>query len=143
MKVAVIDGQGGGLGRATVEKIKAFFGERLEIIALGTNSLATSNMMKGGAHVGATGENSIKVMSQKVDVIIGPMAILIANSMMGEITPQMAEAVASSNAKKIVFPLNRCNVRIVGTKDFKMSDMISDAVEELNMILDSKKCEED
>ena len=142
MKVAVIDGQGGVLGRATVEKIKAFFGDRLEIIALGTNSLATSNMMKGGAHAGATGENSIKVMSRQVDVIIGPMAMLIANSMMGEITPQMAEAVASSNAKRsFSFESLQCTDR--GNKDFKVSDMISDAVEELNMILDSKRCEED
>ncbi len=131
MKIAVIDGQGGGLGRATIEKIKDYFGDDLEIIALGTNSLATSNMIKGGAHFGATGENAIKVMSQKVDVIIGPMAILIANSMMGEITPKMAESIASSSAKKVVFPLNRCNVRIVGTKDFKVNDMIAYAIKEL------------
>ncbi|MBF8983835.1 DUF3842 family protein [Lutibacter sp. B2] len=132
MKIAVIDGQGGGIGKAIVESIRSNFKNDIEIIALGTNSLATSNMIKGGAHAGATGENSIKVMSQKVDVIIGPIAIIVANAMMGEITPVMAEAVANSEAKKILLPLNKCNIHIVGVSDVKINKMIASIIEELN-----------
>ncbi|QEK13373.1 DUF3842 family protein [Crassaminicella thermophila] len=136
MKIAVIDGQGGGLGKSIIEKVRVNFEGDIEIIALGTNSLATSNMIKGGAHAGATGENAIKVMSQKVDVIIGPIAIIVANAMMGEITPSVAEAIANSCARKILLPLNRCNVHIVGTMDFKLSDMIMFIVDELNKVKD-------
>lgn len=132
MKIAVIDGQGGGLGRSIVEKIRANFKDNIEIVALGTNSLATSNMMKGGANAGATGENAIKVMSKKVDVIIGPIAIIVANAMMGEITPSIAETVADSQAKKILLPLNKCNIHIVGTMDFKLNEMVMCVIEELN-----------
>ncbi|QXM06864.1 DUF3842 family protein [Crassaminicella indica] len=131
MKVAIIDGQGGGLGRSIVEKIREHIKDNIEIIALGTNSLATSNMLKGGAHKGATGENAIKVMSQKVDVIVGPIAIIVANAMMGEITPDMAQNIADSNARKILLPMNRCNITIVGTMDFKINEMIMAIVEEL------------
>lgn len=131
MKIAVIDGQGGGLGKSIVERLKTSIGD-IEIIALGTNSLATSNMIKAGANAGATGENAVKVMSQKVDFILGPIAILIANSMMGEITPLMAEAIANSSAKKIILPLNRCNVYITGTKELNVNQMIQSAIDELN-----------
>ena len=134
MKIAVIDGQGGGIGRAIVENIRSNLKNDIEIIALGTNSLATSNMIKGGAHAGATGENSIKVMSQKVDAIIGPMAIIVANAMMGEITPVMAEAVANSEAKKILLPLNKCNIQIVGISDVKVNKMIASIIDELNKL---------
>ncbi|TCO78639.1 DUF3842 family protein [Marinisporobacter balticus] len=132
MKIAVIDGQGGGLGRSIVEKIRENFKDNIEIIALGTNSLATSNMIKGGAHAGATGENAIKVMSKKVDIIIGPIAIIVSNAMMGEITPVMAEHVSDSQAKKILLPMNKCNIHIVGTKGFKINEMIQAIIEELN-----------
>ncbi|QZY55353.1 DUF3842 family protein [Crassaminicella profunda] len=136
MKVAVIDGQGGGLGKSIVEKIRGHLKDDIEIIALGTNSLATSNMLRGGAHKGATGENAIKVMSQKVDVIIGPIALIVANAMMGEITPIMAENIADSQARKILLPMNRCNIHIVGTMDFKVNEMIMAIVEELKSIKD-------
>lgn len=136
MKIAVIDGQGGGLGKAIVEKIRSQLRGEIEIIALGTNSLATSTMIKAGAHSGATGENAIRVMSKKVDVIVGPMAILVANAMMGEITAGMAEAVADSQAIKMILPMNRCGVFIAGIKELNMSEMIELIIKELNRMLD-------
>ncbi|KGG80456.1 DUF3842 family protein [Caloranaerobacter azorensis] len=134
MKIAVVDGQGGGLGKSIVEKIRNEIKDDIEIIALGTNSLATSNMLKAGANAGATGENAVKVMSQKVDIIIGPIAILIANSMMGEITPIMAEAISTSEARKIILPLNRCNVYIVGTQELNINQMLDYIIEEIKEI---------
>ncbi|MDK2919653.1 MAG: hypothetical protein PWQ37_2386 [Candidatus Petromonas sp.] len=136
MKIAVIDGQGGGLGKSIVERIRAQSRDDIQIIALGTNSLATSNMIRAGANFGATGENSVKIMSQKVDVIVGPIAILISNSMMGEITPQMAKAISDSSARKILLPLNRCNVYIAGTQELNVNQMIDSAIEELNKLKD-------
>ena len=133
MKIAVIDGQGGGIGKRIVETLKEHLKDGAEVICLGTNSLATSNMLKAGADSGATGENAIRVMCRKSDIIIGPIAIVMANSMMGEITPVMAESIADSSARKILLPLNRCNIQIVGTKDFKMSDMINSIIDELEL----------
>jgi len=138
MKIAVIDGQGGGIGRTLVEKIKNLNRNDIEIIALGTNSLATSNMLKAGAHSGATGENAVKVMSSRVDIIIGPIAIIMGNSMMGEITPVMAEAISNSSAKKVLLPLNRCNAYIAGTRDMNLNEMIQHAIEEVNKITEYK-----
>jgi len=136
MKIAIIDGQGGGLGKSITEKIKSQVRSKdIEIIALGTNSFATSNMLKAGATSGATGENAIKIMSNKVDVIVGPLAILMANSMMGEITPVMAEAIASSNAIKMLFPINRCGVYIAGTQELNMNQMMDSIVKEIQRMI--------
>lgn len=131
MKIAVIDGQGGGLGKRIIEVLRDKLNDEYEIIALGTNSTATSNMIKAGAKTGATGENAIKVTSNNVDFIVGPIAIILANSMMGEITPLMAEAIASSPAKRVLLPLNRCNTQIVGTSASKLSDLINKIVDEI------------
>jgi hypothetical protein len=114
MRIAVIDGQGGGIGKSLVEKLRKELPEDVEIIALGTNSLATSFMIKAGANEGATGENAIVLNASKVDIIMGAIGIVAANSMLGELTPQMAKAIAESSAKKILLPLNRCNIEIVG-----------------------------
>lgn len=122
MRIAVIDGQGGGIGKTVVAKLRADFGNAVEIIALGTNAVATGNMLKNGADTGATGENSVRVNAAKVDIIIGPMAILMADSMMGEITSIMAQAVSESSAKKIIVPLSMCNVQIVGVQSMKISE---------------------
>jgi len=114
MRIAVIDGQGGGIGRAIVEKLRREVAGA-EILALGTNSIATSLMLKSGADEGATGENAVLVNAPKVDVIVGVIGIISANAMLGELTPPMARAVSESPALKILLPLNRCGIEIAGT----------------------------
>jgi hypothetical protein len=130
MRIAVIDGQGGGIGKSLVEKLRKELPEEVEIIALGTNSLATSFMIKAGANEGATGENVIVLNSSKVDIIMGAIGIVAANSMLGELTPLMAKAIAESPAKKILLPLNRCNIEVVGVdKREPMPHLIDKAVQ--------------
>ena len=131
MRIAVIDGQGGGIGKTVVAKLRADFGNDLEIIALGTNAVATGNMLKSGADAGATGENAVRVNVARIDIIIGPMAILMADSMMGEITSVMAHAVSESPAKKIIVPLNMCNVHIVGVQTMKISEAMDQVAAEV------------
>ena len=114
MIIMVMDGQGGGIGSTIIKGLRGLIGAELEILALGTNSIATSRMMKAGANRGATGENAILQTSNKADVIVGPLAILMPNAMMGEVTPGMAEAVCTSEAKKILIPLTQEKVQLVG-----------------------------
>jgi hypothetical protein len=114
MKLMIMDGQGGGIGAAIIKSLRDDMAVDLTILALGTNSAATARMMKAGANRGATGENAIVRTSRMVDLIIGPMAIVMADAMMGEVTPAMAVAVASSPAKKILIPLGQERVRLVG-----------------------------
>jgi NAD(P)-dependent dehydrogenase (short-subunit alcohol dehydrogenase family) len=129
MRIAVVDGQGGGIGKAIVEKFRQVFGEGIQIVALGTNSLATSLMLKAGANEGATGENAIVYNAPKVDIILGPIGIICANSLLGELTPLMARAIAESCAKKVLIPLNRCNVTVAGTQNKPLPHYIDDAIE--------------
>jgi imidazole glycerol phosphate synthase subunit HisF len=112
--IAVIDGQGGGIGSAVIKKIKETLGETVDVIALGTNAIATAQMLKSGANKGATGENAIVRTVELVDCIVGPIAVTWANAMLGEVTPRMAEAVTSSQAVKILLPLTQERVEIVG-----------------------------
>ena len=113
-KICVIDGQGGGIGSTIIKRIKEVYEERVEIIALGTNAAATTAMMRARANRGATGENAIRWVTPQVDVIIGPVGIIMANAMMGEVTPGMAEAISSSPAYKILLPLAQERITIVG-----------------------------
>lgn len=129
MRIAVIDGQGGGIGKAIVEKLRQAFGWEIEIIALGTNSLATSLMIKAGANEGATGENPIVYNASKVEVIIGSIAIICANSLLGELTAPMAKAIAESPAKKVLIPLNRCNVSVAGIENKPLPHYMDDVIE--------------
>ncbi len=133
-QVVVIDGQGGRLGRMVVEQILA---AQLpcEILAVGTNSTATASMLKAGAPSGATGENPVIVACRHADVIIGPVGILSADAMLGEITPAMAAAVGRSPAVKLLLPVNLCDNRIVGVKPMSFSELVSAAVEELRGLL--------
>lgn len=128
MRVAVVDGQGGGIGKAIVEKLRAAFGNEIQITALGTNALAASVMLKAGANEGASGENAVVITVPKADYILGSVAIVAANSMLGEITPAMAAAIASSEAKKILLPLNRCGIIIAGTQKIPLLYYIDDAI---------------
>ena len=130
MKIVVIDGQGGNIGRRIVEEIKA---KKIgcEILAIGTNSTATALMMKGGADVGATGENPVVLASRDADVIIGPIGIILADSMYGEITPRMAEAIGASKARKILIPINKCVVVAGVDESMSISDYIKIAVDKI------------
>ena len=128
MIVMIMDGQGGGIGAAIIKGIREKISEDLEILALGTNSIATSRMMKAGANRGATGENAILYTSPKVDFIIGPLAIIMPNAMMGEVTPGMAEAVSSSEAKKILIPLTQERVDIVGITGEPLPHLVDQVV---------------
>ena len=113
-KICVIDGQGGGIGAALIRGLKEAYGESVEILALGTNAIATSQMMKARANRGATGENAIVRTATDADIIVGPVSITWANAMMGEVTPKMAEAVTSSPADKILLPLFQEKIKMVG-----------------------------
>lgn len=114
MRIAVIDGQGGGMGKVIIEKMRKEFREMVDILALGTNALATSAMLKAGANEGATGENAIVYNGKDSDLIIGSLSIIMANSMLGELTPKMAEAIMDSKARKLLIPIYRGNIDIIG-----------------------------
>ncbi len=137
MRIAVIDGQGGGIGKAVVARLRTEFGDTVEILALGTNAVATGNMLKNGADAGATGENAVRVNAGKVNLIIGPMAILMADSMLGEITSVMAAAVSESPARKIIVPLNLCNVHIIGIQTLKIAEAMDQVAIEVGKCLPS------
>jgi len=135
MRVAVVDGQGGGIGKHIVDKLRRKFPENLSIIALGTNSVATSQMLKAGANEGATGENAICYNADRVEVIIGSIAILAANSMLGELTPKMAQAIGQSEAMKILLPINRAKIEVVGVSDEPLPHQIEAVINRLKEML--------
>ncbi|MBR5179202.1 MAG: DUF3842 family protein [Lachnospiraceae bacterium] len=136
MNLLVIDAQGGGLGKQIITKIKNDYPE-IHILAVGTNTIATSAMLKAGADEAATGENSVVVASRQADIIIGPIGIVVADSMLGEITPVMAKAVAQSSAKRILIPFNSCQNYIAGVGDLNTSKLVDDAISYLKKILDN------
>ena len=128
MNIMVIDGQGGRMGKSIVEQMKRNFPED-EILAIGTNSIATAAMLKAGADAGATGENPAIVGCRTADLIIGPLGIVIADSLLGETTPAMAAAIGQSRAKKILLPVNRCQHYVVGCRDLPLGELVRMAVE--------------
>ena len=134
MKILIVDGQGGGVGRQLATQIKQTFPD-VELMAVGTNTIATSAMLKGGADNAATGENAVLVAARKADVIIGPLGIVVADSLGGEISPAMAIAVAQSNAKRILLPFKQCDNMIVGVADYTLGNLIREAIEDLRKIL--------
>ena len=132
MRIVVVDGQGGKLGKQLVERILTVCPEA-ELTAVGANSAATAAMRKGGALRAATGENALIVACRRADVIIGPIGIVIADAMLGEITPAMAAAVGGSSALRILLPLNRCDTVIAGLGAATVSEMLDDAMEKLRL----------
>ncbi len=128
-RICVIDGQGGGIGSAIIKKLKESFEERVEIIALGTNAIATAQMLKARANRGASGENAIVHTIKNIDIIIGTIGIIMANAMMGEVTPRIAEAVAGSSAKKVLLPLSQEFVEIVGVASVPLPHLIDALIE--------------
>ena len=141
LKILIIDGQGGGLGRQLVTAVKERY-PQTEVLAVGTNSLATGAMLRAGADQAATGENSVVVASGRVDVIMGPVGIVISDSMLGEITPGMALAVGQSRAKRILIPVNLCDNIIVGVSDSSMSRNVQNAVDALGTLMDRAQIRE-
>lgn len=135
MKIAVIDGLGGGLGSQIVNKLNKEFGNSLKLIALGTNAGATKKMITNGAHEGATGENAIIINANKVDIIIGPLGLIIPNSMKGEITTGMAEAIASSDAKKVIIGMKQPHVHLVGVSNKSLNELIEEAIDQIKNII--------
>ena len=130
MKVVIIDGQGGKMGQMIIERIKGLK-ISCELIAIGTNGIATAAMIKAGADAGATGENPVIVACRDADIIIGPIGIIAADSLLGEVTPAMAVAVGQSTAKKLLLPVNLCSNIVIGTKPLTFAKLIDEAVEEL------------
>ena len=128
-KVCVIDGQGGGIGATIIKKLKDRFGERIEVFALGTNAIATAQMLKAKANKGASGSNAIVQTVKKADVIIGPVGIIMPHSMMGEVTPLMAEAVCFADAKKILLPLTQENLSIVGVSSLPLPQLVDELLD--------------
>ena len=135
MNILVIDAQGGGIGKQIVSALKKRYPEQY-ITAVGTNSLATSAMLKAGADVAATGENPVIVCSRRADVIIGPVGIVIADALLGEITAAMAAAVGQSPAKRILVPVNHCDNYIVGVTDLSMAKLIEGVVTEVGKLIE-------
>ena len=137
MRVLVIDGQGGGLGKQLVTAVKGY-DRGIEVIAVGTNSAATNMMLKAGADQAATGENSVVTVCRSADVIMGPMGIVIADAMLGEITPRMAQAIGQSAAKRILIPVNLCDNIVVGIENMSMGRRVECAVDALKGIMASE-----
>jgi hypothetical protein len=129
MNICVIDGQGGGIGSVIIKKLKEAFQESVQIVALGTNAIATAQMLKARANRGASGENAIVRSVGQADIIVGPMGIVLAHSMMGEVTPSMAEAVAASPARKFLIPISQENIEIVGLTPTPLPPLIETLIE--------------
>lgn len=135
MNVLIIDAQGGGIGRQLVAAMKKRFPKQM-ITAVGTNSAAASAMLKAGADQAATGENAVVVCSRNADLIIGPVGIVIADALLGEITPTMAVAVGQSRAKRILVPVNHCDNYIVGVPDLTLGRLIDGVVKEVEKYIE-------
>jgi len=128
-KVCIIDGQGGGIGSAVIKRLKERFEETIEVIALGTNAIATAQMLKARANKGASGSNAIVQTVKKADVIIGPVGIIMPHAMMGEVSLEMAEAVCQSDAKKVLLPLTQENIAIVGVAGFPLPQLVDELID--------------
>lgn len=133
MRVLVIDGQGGGLGRQLVAAISAACPDA-DLTAVGTNSLAASAMLKAGAARAATGENAVLVNARRADVIVGPLGIVIADALLGEITPAMAAAVGQADARRILIPVNHCDNYVVGIADVPVGTLVQSAAQKVKAL---------
>lgn len=130
MKILVIDGQGGGVGRGLIERLRARL-PQAEVLAVGANAIATSAMLKAGASAAATGENAVRVCAREADVIAGPIGIVLKDAMMGEITGAMAAAVAEASAQRVLIPVQRCSTVIAGVGNAPLQALLDDAVEQI------------
>ncbi len=133
--IAVIDGQGGGIGSLIIKRLRETFAEEVEVIGLGTNAMATGAMLKAGANKGASGENAIAVTVRTVDLVVGTTSIILANSIMGEVTPRMAEAIASSPAKKCLLPLKIPEVEIIGVPKEPLPHLVDQLINRIQEMM--------
>ncbi|MBO6157677.1 MAG: DUF3842 family protein [Firmicutes bacterium] len=133
MRIAVIDGQGGAIGAQLIRQLIAKVPEA-KIVAIGTNSIATSNMLKSGARTAATGENAVKVAARRADVIVGPVGIVIADALWGEVTADMAAAIGASPAIRVLIPMSRCDTLIAGVAEASTSVLIDDAIKKIQTL---------
>ena len=133
--IAVIDGQGGGIGSLIIKRLREAFAEEVEVIGLGTNAMATGAMLKAGANKGASGENAIVQTVKTVDIVTGTTSIILANSMMGELTPKMAEAIASSPATKCLLPLKMPEVEIIGAPKEPLPHLVDQLVKRIQEMM--------
>ena len=133
-KIMIVDGQGGNIGRQLAKMIVESLPEA-ELFAVGTNSIATSNMLKGGVKNAATGENAVIVGSRRADVIVGPVGIVIADALMGEVTPDMAQAVEQSDAVRVLIPMNRCETLIAGVGNTSTAELLEDALAKIKQAI--------
>ncbi|GAB4278500.1 MAG: DUF3842 family protein [Coriobacteriia bacterium] len=138
LRVLVVDGMGGRIGQEIVSRLRDAFGERVEVLAVGTNSIATAAMMKAGANRGATGENAARVTSKEADVLMGPLSVLVADSMMGEVTPGLAAALAQCDAKKVMLPLTNPRIDLVGITKTPLPHLMEEAIEIVASCLDEE-----
>ncbi len=138
MRVVFIDGMGGGLMAQVISQTAGRLPDDVELIGLGTNALATAAMLKAGLKRGATGENAVCVTAQTADVIVGPIGLVLPNSMLGEITPQMAAAVAQSRARKLLLPVNQNHFEIIGMDNKPMSQLVKEAADKIAEICGSR-----
>ncbi len=133
--IAVVDGQGGGIGGVIIKRLRETFGEEVEIIGLGTNAMATGALLKAGANKGASGENAIVQTVKRVEIIVGTMGVVLANAMMGELTPKMAEAIASSAAVKYLLPLRTDDLEIIGTPKEPLPHLVEQLIKRIHEVL--------
>ena len=134
MDILIIDGQGGNLGRQLTRRLREAL-PQADITAVGTNSTATENMLKGGADRAATGENAVAVNARRAKIIAGPLGIVIADALLGEVTPAMARAVGSSDAVRVLIPMNRCDTLVAGVAEKPMGELMDDAVGKIVALL--------
>ena len=134
MNILIIDGQGGQLGAQLIKAIRSRFSQ-VDITAVGTNATATAAMIKAGADGAATGENPVVVACRRAEVIIGPIGIVIADSLYGEVTPKMAVAIGQAQAARILIPVNKCENLVAGINEFTMSEMIEDVLRKLDKMI--------
>ena len=137
MEILIIDGQGGNLGRQLVRRLKEA-APQADVTAVGTNSTATENMLKGGADRAATGENAVIVNARRAKIIAGPLGIVMADALLGEVTPAMAAAVGSSDAVRVLIPMNRCDTLVAGVGEKPMGELIEDGVKKILSCLSQK-----
>jgi len=135
----VIDGQGGGIGSVIVRALREAFGDSVEVLALGTNSAATSAMMKARADKGATGENAIRFNSGRVDLITGPLSVVLPNGMLGEVTPAIAETISTSGVRKFLLPLNQERIEIVGNERDPLPHLVERLLNEIKTMIQEEQ----